>query len=89
MNFKKWKYLKNENYKFACNNPNGSDSEIYGSDYRGCCSRCMFIHGRYGDHWTSDKVWCSCPVTLEYNQTVRIVEIKKYKFIKEAKLCGQ
>ena len=77
-----WKYLKNETITVTCK----SDSrDIGNSEYYGCCSDCPFVNGEYGDHWTSDKIWCSCSVPLKKGQTVEIVEIKKYRRIYKIK----
>jgi hypothetical protein len=73
---KDWKYLQNQKVKVTCK----SDTKNIGStEYYGCCKNCDFVRGEYGDHWTSDKVWCSCPVPIKKGQTIEIVNIKKYR----------
>jgi hypothetical protein len=72
-----WKYLIKTNTKVTCNSDSGDCK--YGSDYHGCCKDCVFRQGKYGDHWTSDKVWCESPVRLKKGQTIEVIEIKKYK----------
>lgn len=74
-----WKYLRSEQSEITCK----SDTQDIGnSEYYGCCKDCPFVNGKYGDHYTTDKIWCSCPVPIKKGQTIEINEIKKYRIVK-------
>jgi hypothetical protein len=71
-----WKYLKNDKIKITCKS---ETHDIGNSEYYGCCKYCPYVNGSYGDHWSRDKIWCSCPIPIKKGESVEIVEIKKYR----------
>ena len=71
-----WKYIENKVRTITCK---GDSSR---PDYYGACGGCPFINGEYGDGPCSDRVWCSAPVPLHKDETIRLIEIKKYRYLK-------
>jgi hypothetical protein len=81
----KWQYIKNKTTKVTCY----SDTQHIGStEYYGCCSKCDYAKGEYGDHWLNDKIWCACPVPIKQGQTIEINECFKYRTIKNEQRNG-
>ncbi len=70
-----WKYINNKATTIEC-----KGNRDYPS-YYGVCSECPFINGEYGDGPSSDKVWCSSPVPLNKGDKIRLIEIKKYRYL--------
>jgi hypothetical protein len=74
----RWKYLLKDSTIVTCK----SDTRNIGNaEYYGCCKNCIFAKGKYGDHWTTDRIWCDCPVPIKKGETLEILHIKKYRKI--------
>lgn len=71
-----WKYLKNTKTEITCKS---DTNDIGNSEYYGCCDGCIYAHGKRGDSWLTDKIWCSCPVSIKKGQTIEVIEIQKYR----------